>query len=134
MRRGAMKINFKLVSLLFLVLLIVACAPKDFSPFEKKIYTTTQTLYAAVEFRHLGLSVVGDLYKKDLIQEEEKEKFISLGDELYKIITSSQIALELYYKTGISTNLEEKLLLYTQIYGKFSDLVMPYILKHYEEN
>jgi hypothetical protein len=128
-----MRTNFKIFGSLLLILLVIACAPKDFSPFEKKIYTTTQTLYAAVEFRHLGLSVVGDLYKKGLLSEEEKEKFVDLGDELYKIITSSQIALELYYKTGISTNLEEKLLLYTQIYGKFSDLVMPYILKYYDE-
>lgn len=124
------KINSILV---VFILFLFACAPKDFTPFEKRIYTTTKTLEAAIEFRHLGLSITGNLYKKGLLPEKEKDKLIEIGDELYDIIITCQNALELYYNTGVEQRLEKKLELYTQIYGKFSDLVMPYILQHYEE-
>lgn len=125
--------SFYQFGILFLVLFVLACAPKEFSPFEQKVYTTQKTLEAAIEFRDLGLRISGNLYKQGLLKETDKEKIIDIGDKLYNAIVVSQEALETYYLTGNSVNLNEKLILYAQIYGKFSDLIMPYILKHYEE-
>lgn len=110
--------------------ILVACAPSHFTPLEKKVYTTTKTLEAAVEFRDTGLSIASDFYKRGLLSVEKKDKIIKIGDELYDAILITKEALKMYNSGGSYNDLSAKLILYHQIYGKFSEILMPYLLKN----
>jgi len=47
--------------------------------------TIFKTLQTAKEFRHTGLSIVGDFYKKGLVSEDNKKEVIKIGNELKEI-------------------------------------------------
>jgi len=136
-----MKLWFKspacILALVYLFGMVLACAPSHFTPVEKTIYTTTKTLETAKQFRHTGLSVAADFYKQGLLDEELKDEIIVVADQLQNAINQTADALKLYLladgKEG-AMDLETKVLLYQQLYGKFSDLIMPYLIKQMENN
>lgn len=118
-----------------LLITILACAPSHFTPVEKTTYTTVKTLDVAKQFRHTGLQVAGDFYKKGLMEEDVKLEIIKIGNELQRTINVAAEALQVYLASdgGNAKDLEMKILMYQQLYGKFSDLVMPYIIKNLED-
>lgn len=112
--------------------MIVACAPSHFTPAEKKIYTLTKTLQSTKQFRETGLKVSADFYKKGLMEEKTKLEIIDIADELQNAINLCADSLEIYLvSNGLegSAILEHRILLYQALYGKFSELIMPYLLK-----
>lgn len=133
---------YKRTRSLFLLMLVIGiffvfigCAPKSFTPVEKVIYTTTKTLETAKTFRHSGLLVAADFYKQGLMDEELKQEIVIVADQLQDAINKTADILKIYLvsegKEG-AMELEDKVLLYQQLYGKFSNLIMPYLLKNME--
>jgi len=125
------------VVLIFPVLLyfmvMPGCAPAHFTPTEKVLYTSTKTLVAAKNFRDTGLSITGGLYKQGLLSEELKIAIIEVGNQLQDAINKTSEALEIYKLSDGSSggaDLQTKIVLYQALYGKFSELVMPYVLKN----
>ena len=121
----------KVLCLLVLVSMVTACAPAHFTPTEKKLYTSVKTLETAKEFRVFGLRTAGSFYKKGLIDDEKKNEIIEMGDDLQNAVNKVSEALELYHKLDGSNEvaLEQEIVIYQEIYKKFSDLVMPYIME-----
>lgn len=121
-----------LLTLMLVMFITVGCAPKAFSPTEKVIFTTTKSLQAASEVRVTALTTIAKLYKDGVLTDEAfKNRVIELGDELQIIINVTANAMLIYKDSGLSADrqtLSEKVAIYVEIYGKFSDLVMPYIL------
>lgn len=115
----------------FLCCFVFACAPKDITPAEETSYITFRTLAAAKEFRHTGLSIAAEFYKQGLIHEELKKEIIIVADQLQDAINKVADALTLYIAASgqdSKKDLTDKIVTYQRIYGKFSDLVMPYLL------
>lgn len=121
-----------LMAFLVMVFITVGCIPKEFTPSEKVIYTTTKSLQVASEIRVTALTTIGNLYKEGTLTDEGfKARVIELGDELQVIINVTANAMLIYKDSGLESDkrtLAEKVEKYVEIYGKFSDLVMPYIL------
>ena len=124
------------LSVIIVVFITVSCAPQHFTPVEKSIYTTTKTLAAAKQFRHTGLQIAGDFYKKGLIEEDVKEEIIEVANELQRAINVTAEVLQIYLISKgqeEAQQLETKIIIYQQLYGKFSELIMPYMLKNLEK-
>lgn len=105
---------------------------KDFSIEEKRIYTTMKTLEAAKEFRNLGLSAAGEYYKAGLMADKTKEDIIKIGNQVQSAINYTAEALKLYMILNDKDNLidlQQKILVYQQIYGEFVDIIMPYMIR-----
>ena len=122
---------------IMIVFVIVSCAPQSFTPVEKTIYTTTKTLAAAKQFRHTGLQIAGDFYRRGLIEEDVKEEIIEVANELQMAINVTADVLQIYLISKGQEEaqmLETKILLYQQLYGKFSELIMPYMLQNLEDD
>ena len=96
---------------------------------DKVVYTTYRTLQTATEFRHLGLTMAGELYKKGDISEHVKDDIIKVGNQLQGQINSTVDALANYKQTGDYETLKMQVSIYQQVYGKFVDLVLPYMLE-----
>jgi hypothetical protein len=119
-----------LLTIVMMAFALSACVSSNFTPSEKTILTTAKTLEAAVIFRDMGLETAGDFYKQGLLSEKEKEEIIEIGNNLYDAILLTKETLRLYHMTGQGgKTLEERVALYQNLYGKFSDIVMPYLLK-----
>ncbi len=124
--------NQSLFILIIILFSISGCLGAKPSTPEDNALTIFKTLQTAKEFRHTGLSIVGDFYKKGLVSEDNKKEVIKIGNELKEIITVSFECLEVYIKTKndkslniLNTNLQ----LYNEIYTKFSNLIIPYLIK-----
>ena len=120
------------ITMFIISTMIIGCAPKEFSTSEKLIYTTFKTLNAAKEFRHLGLSAIGDFYKQGLVKEATKAKAIVAGDFLKKKITSCLNALEKYKKYSTEDNkriLMDNVKDFESASAEFNDIVLPYMMK-----
>jgi len=120
----------------FMVLLfsVIACAPSSFNTSEKATFTTTRTLQAAKELRVTALKTIGGMYIAGTLTDPVfKKDVIRVGDLLQEAINFTSEALLIYQGAATSENkatLAGKVLLYQQVYGEFSDLVMPYVLEH----
>ena len=124
----------KLIAVLFVIFLmgILACAPSNFTPAEKKIYTLTKTLQSAKQFRETGLKVSADFYKRGLMEEETKADIIKIANELQNAINLCADSLMLYHVSATlehSEILEHRIQLYQALYSKFSTLIIPYLIK-----
>jgi len=125
--------TMKYLMSLLIIFVMISCAPSAFTPAEKVIFTTTKSLQAASEIRVTALITIAHLYKDGVLTDEAfKSRVIELGDELQVIINVTANAMLVYKDSGLIADklaLGEKIEKYTIIYGKFSDLVMPYILE-----
>lgn len=123
-----------LLALIVLVCMMVACAPKNFSPSEKAMFTTVRSLQAAKQLRVTGLKAVGDMYIAGTLTDPDfKADVIRVGDLLQETINVTSKALEIYYTAKTEhafADLQAKVSLYQQVLGEFTDLVMPYVLEH----
>jgi len=126
-----------LITLLLVVFITVGCIPKEFTPAEKVIFTTTKSLQAASEVRVTALTTIARLYKDGVLTDEAfKQRVIELGDELQIIINVTANTMLIYKDSGLEKDkraLAEKIDIYVAVYGKFSDLVMPYILEKLDD-
>ena len=133
-KKDSMRVLASFMTVMFLMVAVVSCAPKEFTQPEKAVYTTVRSLQAAKELRTTALSSIGDMYKAGTLTDEKfKEDVIRIGDSLQEAINVTSDALLIYNNATTAENkatLAEKVLLYQQVYGEFSDLVMPYILEH----
>lgn len=132
-----LNLNKKLMNLvvLFFVVTLLGCGlPNTWTTPEKAIKTSVQTLKAAKELRITALKTIGDMYKAGTLTDEDfKKDVIRIGDNLQEAINVTSYALEIYNGAATSENktlLSDKVFLYQQVYGEFSDLVMPYVLEH----
>ena len=125
--------TMKYLMSLLIIFMMISCAPSTFTPTEKVTFTTTRSLEAASEIRITALKTIAGLYKEGVLTDEAfKAKVIEIGDELQVAINVTANALLVYKDSGLSADkltLGEKIENYTIVYGKFSDLVMPYILE-----
>lgn len=130
----AMRTMRTMLAFVALIFVLTACAPQEFSPSEKAIYTTVRSLQGAKELRVTALKTIGGLYKDGTLTDVEfKEKVIEIGDMLQDAINFTSLALEAYYVASTDENkndLQVKVLMYQKILGEFTDLVMPYVLEH----
>ncbi|MCK5504084.1 MAG: hypothetical protein KAJ10_02920 [Thermodesulfovibrionia bacterium] len=118
----------KIIGILLVLFFVVGCGTQNLKPTEDIISITIKTLEIAKEFRHVGLCVAGDLYKDNLISEEEKNEIIKFGDELQEAINDVAFALEMYIVLSDEENLialKDKLAVYQKLYILFARLVVP---------
>lgn len=130
--------------LLLLVLLVftgtIGCrtltAPDHFTGPEKVQFTTLKTLKSAKIFREFALESAGSVYKQGLMNEETKDKIISVGDELQRAINSAADALIAYKKSdglGEDQSLRKRLLVYQVLFNQFMEIVTPYMMDSSKE-
>ncbi len=109
-----------------------ACAPSSFSKKEKAVYTTFKTLQTAKQFRVTGLKIAGGLHTDGMIDDDLARIIIKTGDALQLSINTASVSLKLYKTTGKPKDMDDLrvcIRAYEQVYGQFTDLVMPYIFK-----
>ena len=79
----------------------------------------------------MGLNAAKEYWDKGLLDVETKDKIVKVANNLQMAINSVADLLIVYKESkgqnGYS-DLEDKMAIYTAIYGQFSDLIMPYIL------
>jgi len=63
-----------------------------------------------------------------LIDEDKKVEIIRLGNALEDAINMVKASLKLYNTSG-GSDLQETLLLYHAIYGEFTEMLMPFVVK-----
>jgi len=117
-----------------LALVMTSCltpAPDNFTPSEKIEFTTMQGLNTASEFRIFALESASYFWNKGLMTKEKKDEIVKLGNEFQKAINDASWALEAYHNfSDIDTmNLEQQIKTYQDLYVRFNDLVMPFIIK-----
>ena len=126
------KQNQHLFILFIMMFMLTGCYGLAPTTPENQINTMFKTLQTAKQFRHTGLSIVGDFYKQGLVSEDKKEEVIEIGNELKEIIAVSFDCLKDYVEVKNNTTLSalnSNIQLYNRIYAKFSDLIIPYLLK-----
>lgn len=112
------------------LLIVSACAPKHLSRVEKMVYTSTKTLEAAKAFRETALVAAGMHFKRGMMSEQLKEEIIFVGDNLQQTINELSDMLIVAKRTQTYTpSLNEKMVVYHALYGKFVDIVMPFVLE-----
>jgi len=125
---------FKKYCSLFIILLLLQGCISIIKP--TVIHTTFKTLQAAKKFRESGLTLCGEYYKQDLIDEETKNRIVKLGNELQASINECSKSLYIYYemndKQRETSQLKLKIQKYQQVYGKFVDIVLPYLIEETE--
>ena len=121
----------KILTILICSLFIASCAPANFTRSEKIIYTTNQILQNAKKFRILALESAAEYYKRGLMSEEQKEQIIKLGDDLQRAINIAADALIQYHKFSSNPELlHERMKRFNDVFKRFSDVVLPYIINN----
>ena len=122
------------LALIVMLIMVAGCLPKGATTSEKVIFTTVRSLQAAKELRVTALKTIGGLYINGTLTDQSfKEEVIKIGDQLQKSINITSEAILTYNnaKDDLSKgNLGSKILIYQNILGEFTDLVMPYVLEH----
>ncbi len=132
------EINLKIgmfIMVLFLLCLMSCVGTSTFTPSEKVAYTSVQTLKVAKQFRTTGLESAKILWDQGLLDVKTKDKIVQVADDLQMAINDCADALKIYLESGGNSGgatLEEKLKIYHKLYGQFTDLVMPFIIKKME--
>ncbi len=122
------------LALIVMLIMVAGCLPKGATTSEKVIFTTVRSLQAAKELRVTALKTIGGLYINGTLTDQAfKEEVIKIGDQLQKAINITSEAILTYNnaKDDLSKgDLGAKILIYQNILGEFTDLVMPYVLEH----
>ena len=107
------------------------CIPKNMTPQEKIEFSTLKGLETAKIFRDTALDAARDFWRQGLLSEEQAHEIAEVADDLQRAINEASYALEAYHKTGdlAESDIEAKAKAYHEIYVRFSNLVMPFILK-----
>lgn len=135
MKKIRQLLSFNLLILIALCFLLTSCVLKEGTPSEKVVYTSAKSLETAKIFRTTGLEAAKIFWDRKLMDMETKDKIVEVANNLQSAINSAATALKLYQATnGMQggADLNEKIVLYQAIYGKFTDLVMPYLIKQLE--
>ena len=122
------------LALIVMLIMVAGCLPKGATTSEKVIFTTVRSLQAAKELRVTALKTIGGLYINGTLTDQSfKEEVIKIGDQLQKSINITSEAILTYNnaKDDLSKgDFGAKILIYQNILGEFTDLVMPYVLEH----
>ena len=132
-------INFNSLFVLIVVLLLmglIGCSGlSDGTPVEKKVYVTIKSLEAAKVFRTNGLEAAKVFWDQGLMSVETKDKVVQVANDLQFAINSIARAMKIYNSsngTQGGADVDDWLQIYQQIYGEFTDLVMPFLIERME--
>lgn len=117
---------------LVVLLAVVGCAPKNLTTEDKVIYSVVKTLDTAKTFRTLGLQTAGKLHTDGVIDDKMAREIITVANDLQASINATALLLETYKKTNSEEDkklLDEKVAIYMELYGKFVELIMPYVME-----
>lgn len=122
------------LAIIVMLIMVAGCLPKEATTSEKVVFTTVRSLQAAKELRITSLKTIGGLYINGTLTDQDfKAEVIKIGDQLQQAINVTSEALLLYSdsKDALAKgDLGAKVLIYQNILGEFTDLVMPYVLEH----
>jgi len=124
-RRAVVNLCTTLLIFFFLILTISSCA--TFS--SKDVY---RTLSVSTESYDAAMKSLGDLYKKDMVDEETKDKAVELGRYYQAALKSAVEAMNAYSQVETDTNRDKAtaaLIEYSKALGKVMEYITAAIQK-----